>query len=55
MSDDEINNSCKNAIAESGAQNIKDMGKVMKILKDKYVGVMDSAKAGKILKEQLQG
>ncbi len=55
MSDDEINNSCKNAIAESGAQNIKDMGKVMKILKDKYLGVMDFAKAGKILKEQLQG
>ena len=55
ISDDEINTSCKNGIAESGAQNITDMGKVMKILKEKYFGVMDFAKAGKILKEQLQG
>ncbi len=55
MSDEEIQKSCKDAINESGANNIKDMGKVMKILKDKYLGTMDFAKAGKILKDQLQG
>ena len=55
MSDEEIQKSCKDVINESGANNIKDMGKVMKILKDKYLGTMDFAKAGKILKDQLQG
>ena len=55
MGDDEILKSCKEAISESGAASIKDMGKAMKVLKDKYLGTMDFAKAGKILKEQLQG
>ncbi len=55
MDDDEILKSCKEAISESGAASIKDMGKAMKVLKDKYLGTMDFAKAGKILKEQLQG
>ena len=55
MSDDEIVKSCKEAITESQAQSIKDMGKAMKILKDKYLGIMDFAKAGKILKDQLHG
>jgi uncharacterized protein len=55
MDDDEILKSCKEAISESGATSIKDMGKAMKVLKDRYLGTMDFAKAGKILKEQLQG
>lgn len=55
MSGDEIVQTCKNAILESNAQSIKDMGKVMQILKNNYLGKMDFAKAGKILKEQLQG
>lgn len=55
MSDDEIVKSCKEAITESQAQSIKDMGKAMKILKDKYLGTIDFAKAGKILKDQLHG
>jgi uncharacterized protein YqeY len=55
MSDAEIVKSCKEAITECQAQSIKDMGKAMKILKDKYLGTMDFAKAGKILKDQLHG
>ena len=53
MGDDEILKSCKEAILESGATSIKDMGKAMKVLKDRYRGTMDFAKAGKSLKEQL--
>lgn len=55
MSDDEVAKACNQAIADSSAQSIKDMGKVMTVLKSKYLGKMDFAKAGKILKEQLQG
>ena len=55
MSDDEVAKACNQAISDSSAQSIKDMGKVMTVLKSKYLGKMDFAKAGKILKEQLQG
>jgi uncharacterized protein YqeY len=55
MSDDEVTKACNEAITDSSAQSIKDMGKVMTFLKTKYLGKMDFSKAGKILKEQLQG
>ena len=54
MNDEEIGKSCKEVSEETGAQSIKDMGKVMKILRDKHIGTMDFAKAGKFLKEYLQ-
>lgn len=50
LSDAEIEAAAKAAIAEAGAQGIKDMGKAMAILKAKYTGQMDSAKAAAILK-----
>ena len=50
LSDAEIEAAARAAIAEVGAQGIKDMGKAMAILKAKYTGQMDSAKAAAILK-----
>jgi uncharacterized protein YqeY len=41
------------AIAESGATGPKDMGKVMAVLKERYAGQMDFAKASSVLKELL--
>lgn len=41
------------AIAEVGAAGIKDMGKVMAVLKAKYVGTMDFSKASASVKQQL--
>ena len=46
----ELESAIRDAIAESGAQSIKDMGKVMGILKSKYTGQMDMGKAGGIIK-----
>lgn len=40
-------------IAEVGAQGIRDMGKCMAVLKERYVGQMDFAKASAVLKELL--
>lgn len=40
-------------IAEVGAQGIRDMGKCMAVLKERYAGQMDFAKASAILKELL--
>ncbi|WP_426228499.1 GatB/YqeY domain-containing protein [Pararhizobium sp. DWP3-4] len=41
------------AIAEAGASGVKDMGKVMAVLKERYAGQMDFAKASSVLKELL--
>lgn len=53
LSEPEVEAAAKAAIAEAGAQGIKDMGKAMGILKAKYAGQMDFAKAAAILKSQL--
>jgi uncharacterized protein YqeY len=41
------------AVAEVGASTIRDMGKVMAILKGKYTGQMDFGRVGPMLKDQL--
>lgn len=41
------------AITESGADSIRDMGKVMGILKGKYTGQMDFGSVGPMVKDQL--
>ena len=55
LSSDEVEKICSEAISVVGASSIKDMGKVMQSLKEKYLGQMDFSLAGKILKEKLQG
>ena len=52
MSDDEVAAAAKDAIAQTGAASVKDMGKVMAVLKEKYAGQMDFAKASGIVKAQ---
>jgi uncharacterized protein len=41
------------AIAEVGASTIRDMGKVMSVLKARYTGQMDFGRVGPMLKERL--
>ena len=41
------------AIAETGAQSVKEMGKVMAKLKERFAGRMDFAKAGQLVKQRL--
>ncbi len=55
LSEDEIRNAAKEAVAAVGASAIKDMGKVMGVLKGKYAGQMDFARAGAVVKELLGG
>jgi uncharacterized protein YqeY len=42
-------------ITESGAASIKDMGKVMAVLKERYAGQMDFSKASAATKDALSG
>ncbi|WP_412553589.1 GatB/YqeY domain-containing protein [Shimia sp. MIT1388] len=53
LSDDEIVEAVKAAVAEVGAESIRDMGKVMGALKAKYTGQMDFGKVGPMVKDQL--
>lgn len=53
MNDDEVGAAIDKIIADTGASSIKDMGKVMGILKEKYAGQMDMAKAGGTVKTKL--
>ncbi|WP_375251586.1 GatB/YqeY domain-containing protein, partial [Lentibacter algarum] len=41
------------AIADTGAESIRDMGKVMGILKSKYTGQIDFGAAGALVKAAL--
>ena len=55
LSQEEVENICNEAISNIGASSLKDMGKVMAVLKEKYLGKMDFSLAGKILKDKLKG
>ena len=53
INDDDIDKLINEIIDETGSSNIKDMGRVMTILKEKYSGQMDFGKASLIVKEKL--
>ncbi|MGD0190492.1 MAG: GatB/YqeY domain-containing protein [Rhizomicrobium sp.] len=55
MSDDDAKNAAKAVIAEVGAATVKDMGKVMAALKERYAGQMDFGKAGAMVRTLLSG
>lgn len=55
MSDDEVTKAIEAAIAETGAAGIKDMGKVIGVLKGKFAGQMDFGKASAQVKGRLAG
>ena len=45
---------CEEAISQSGAQNLKDIGKVIKLLKERHPDSLDMSIASRILKEKLK-
>ncbi|SDE68111.1 GatB/YqeY domain-containing protein [Kordiimonas lacus] len=53
MSDDEIKAACEAIVEELGAEGLKDIGRCMAAMKDKYAGQMDFAKASKTIKGML--
>jgi len=55
MDDAAVLDAARAAIAETGAGTIKDMGKVVSALKDRYPGQMDFARASQVVKGLLAG
>ncbi len=53
LSEEEALDAVDAAIKEAGAESIRDMGKVMAVLKGKYTGRMDFGKAGPAVKARL--
>ena len=53
MSEDDVKAAIAQAIQETGAAGMKDMGKVIGALKGKYAGKMDFAKASALVKGAL--
>ena len=53
MSEDEANAAIDAIIAEVGASSVKDMGKVMAVLKERHASALDMSKASGLVKGRL--
>lgn len=54
LDEDEMRTVCQEAIKATGSQGLRDMGKCMAALKERYAGRMDFGKASRLVKEELQ-
>ncbi|WP_170986288.1 GatB/YqeY domain-containing protein [Rhizobium sp. LC145] len=54
LSEDKVRQLCQSVISETGAHGLRDMGKCMNALKEKYPGQMDFAKASGVVKDMLK-
>ncbi len=55
LGEDEVKAAIAAAITETGATSIKDMGKVIGLIKTKFPGQIDAAKASSLVKAMLAG
>jgi uncharacterized protein YqeY len=55
MSDADIQQEIQKAVRESGASGVKDMGKVMALLKQRLAGKADMGKVSALVKSKLSG
>lgn len=53
LGEDEIRSAVEEVMAELGCEGLKDMGRTMGVLKERYSGQMDFAKASALVKETL--
>ncbi len=53
MDEAEMKKAAERTIAETGAASVKDMGRVMALLKERHAGEMDFGKAGAMVKTLL--
>lgn len=55
LNEAEMQAAVREAVAETGAASVKDMGRVMAALKARHGAALDMARIGAIVKEQLAG
>jgi uncharacterized protein YqeY len=54
LPEEEVRELCAGVVNETGAQGLRDMGKCMNVLKERYPGQMDFSKASGVVKGLLQ-
>jgi len=54
MDDEAVTQAVREAISETGAEGLRDMGRVMTALREKFAGQMDFGKASALVKASLQ-
>ena len=54
MDDEAVTQAVRDAIAQTGAEGLRDMGRVMTALREKFAGQMDFGKASALVKASLQ-
>lgn len=54
IGEEEVKQACQQVVAELGAEGLRDMGRCMNALKEKYAGQMDFSKASSVVKGLLQ-
>ena len=54
MCAEEVEKACETVIRETGAEGLRDVGKCMSTLKERFAGQMDFAKASGLVKSLLQ-
>ena len=55
MSDAELGAAIDSIVAETGASSVKDMGRVMALVKERHAGEVDMSKASQAVKAKLNG
>ena len=55
MDDSEIGAAIDALVAETGAASVKDMGRVMALMKERHAGQLDMSKASQMVKAKLAG
>lgn len=53
MDADEVRNACEMIVSEVGGESLRDMGKCMSAIKQRYPGKLDVGQASKVVKELL--
>jgi len=54
LDENEVQKAIAEGLEATGAESLRDMGKVMAWLKDRYNGQMDFAKVGSTIREKLK-
>ncbi len=54
LDSEQIHSACKNVIDELGAEGLRDMGKAMNALKQRYAGRMDFGRASGVVRDMLR-
>jgi uncharacterized protein YqeY len=54
LTEEKVRELCASIVSETGSHGLRDMGKCMNVLKERYPGQMDFAKASGVVKGMLQ-